>query len=194
MKHDIPFDLTYIPNFIFYTGFCKKAEAIPDDVEMQGTLALSLQIPVNMACLALIVDDYLVQFSIKGNVYILDIPSNSLMTRTLVDIVNAPNGSNWLTQVAVASTTMIHAVDNNMVAFQRFSAYEAVLCHHTWNEPDIHKLRTYEYIKNNVGISNPNELSLRNGAWVFKGYHITWGKIASLLFKEYYADKFDWHE
>lgn len=194
MRHDIPFDLRYIPDFIFYTGFCKKAEAFPDDVEIQGTLALSPQIPVNMACLALIIDDYLVQFSVKGNVYILDIPNKSLRTRTLVDIVNAPNGSNWLMQVALASTTMIHAVDNDMSAFQRFSAFEAVLCHHTWGELNAHKLKSFDFIKNNVGLSNPNGLTMEYGAWEFEGHHVTWGRIANLLFKKYYADKFDWHK
>lgn len=192
MMYDVPFDLMYIPDFIFDTYFCKKAAVMPNDVEIQGTLALSPQIPVNIARLALIVDDYLIQFSTKGNVYILEIPNNRLISKTLVDFVNAPNGSNWLMQVALAYMSMSNGLESGGdSAFKRFTAYENVLQAQTFNTKAF--TNNITFIQNNVGLADATGLSLKNGRWNFKGYHVTWGRIAHLLFKPYFENAFDWH-
>lgn len=190
----IPFDLNYIPDFVFDTGFQKLATAFPNDVTIATSLNLSPTIPVNMARLALIIDDYLVQFSGNGNVYLLNIPHNKLITTTIAHIVAEPNGNTWLIQTAIAAMTMINAIDSNRQAFNLYMAYFDVLCQQTETFLGNNNPKSIELIKNNLGLSNPNGLTLKHRAWDFEKHHVTWGRIANLLFSKYYREHFDWHK
>lgn len=187
----IPFDLHYVPDFIFDTGFTKKAKTFPREVEIQGILALSPEVPVNLARLALIIDDYLVQISSSGNVYILNIPDNTYMKRNVCDFLNAPRGNEWFTQVALGAIIMLNAVGSNERVFKLFEAFEDLLCRQTHGIAGGYPSESLETIRNNIGLSNPDKLMIESGTWDFVKNHVTWGKIADMLFKKYYSDSFE---
>lgn len=193
MNNNIPFDLQYVPDYIFPTSFCKKADIFPDDVTIHGKLEVSPQIPVNIANLACIVDDYLIQFSANGNMYILEIPTKRLYSRTLADIVDNPYGKDWLVQLVIGSVNMMNGInDGGDSAFRCLMAFDNALCSQTMRNNTLSDGHL-AYIQDNVGVSNGKALTLIHGAWDFAGNHVTWGRIAHLLFKRYFANAFDWH-
>ena len=189
----IPFNLNYTPDLIFAANrsFSNK---FPSDA---GQGVLNLIFPeraftkfANLAHCAMIVDNYFIQFSESGNMYILDIIKN---TRIDVKIVsdNIPTDLvNWLKSAGVMAVKMMNAVENNKNAQIWLDLYLTLLCYHTTNEVS-ESAYNYAMQQFRMGFNlSPNDNTMRiiNKTWYYGNEQKNWGAIAYNVFRDYFID------
>lgn len=135
----IPFDTRYTPDLIFATR-SRLSEKFPHDT---GQGVLNLMYPerayseyANLAHCAVIVDDYLIQFSERGNMYVLDIPTNKVSTYQIVESDISMELSDWLKNTASTAVKMMKAIEKDSEAQYFLQLYGATLFYHTMPAPE----------------------------------------------------------
>lgn len=184
----LPFDLQYIPDFIFYTK--EKAATVFPNYVGSGQLFINPCFSCNFTEVALIVDNYLLQFDANGIIHILDIVKNSYQTLNINKSYSSKDSvfQNWILQIAAAAPKLNKAISSNQRAYKYMIAFTQIMYHHTCqraNEFDM----CYNFLRSSSG----GALEIRNRTWYWNGEKISWGQVAHILFRNEKAQLFDLH-
>lgn len=185
----ISFDVRYDPDLVFPTN-TRLSDKFPNDA---GQGVLNLMFPerafcgefANLAHCAVIVDDCLIQFSEDADMYVLDIPSNTVSTYQITGNHIPSDLLNWVKRTGVTAVKMMKAIESSQTAMNELQLFTMLLCYHTAR--GIVSQKDYnaalEMVKNQYRRQN---VKLTNRCWYFDGSRTTWGNVALSYFKEYF--------
>lgn len=188
----IPFDMRYSPELIF-ASYERISDLMPIDAG-RGKLNLMLSEKdygriANIANWVVIVDDYLIQFSGNGNMYVLDIVSSKLFTYDLKREMTR-DLEEWIKRTAGVFLSMLIALGKSTEAQYYLNLYKIILLYHTTN--NISKC-DYNIAMNNVRRAfgyenNPDAMRIENKTWYYFQERKTWGNIALNIFRDYFKE------
>lgn len=189
----IPFNLKELPDLIFATR-TRLSDKFPSDAG-SGNLNLmfserALAPFANLAHVALIVDNYLIQFSDNGNMYILDIVKNTVQKIKIVDCDLSYNMTEWIKDTGRIAVKMMNAIDNNKGAQQWLQMYSTVLFYYTTDQVSKQMYdTTVRRIRKGFGLpEESNRIRIENREWYYDTQKKTWGSVAYNLFNDYFRD------
>lgn len=185
----IPFDLKYAPDLVFTTSE-RCAEEFPIDAGI-GTLYLRPIAFCNFANLILVVDNYFVQFSGRGMMYILDIPKGEVMQISFYDnhvLLNDKRWQEWVALTALVSEKMMNVFERNPEACKYMKAFASVMFFNTMsNISPIAYRSNLAGIKRAFGVSEDStRLEIRNRTWYYDGQAQTWGAVGHSLLRDFF--------
>ncbi len=185
----IPFDTRYTPDLIFATN-ARLSDRFPHDA---GQGVLNLMFPerafckfANLAHCAVIVDDFLIQFSERGNMYVLDIIKGTVTTYQVVENDVPVELADWLKNTGAVAVKMMDAVEKSRTAPYYLQLYTTLLFYHTTSMVDRSSyVQAMGKLRQGFGLeSNSDVLRIVNGNWYYGSERKTWGNIALNIFRD----------
>lgn len=185
----IPFDTKYTPDLIFATN-TRLSDKFPYDA---GQGVPNLMFPervfckfANLAHCAAIVDDFLIQFSERGNMYVLDIIKGTVTTLQVVEN-DVPNElADWIKNTGAVAVKMMEAVEKSRTAPYYLQLYTTLLFYHTTSVVDHGRyLQAMKQLRQGFGLECDSELlRIVGGSWYYGTERKTWGNMALNIFRD----------